>query len=120
MPIGTITKNAERKELTTLPGAFVVVRRMTYGEKLERQDDMLNMRTSLDSSLFELKMMSKSMALKDFGNLIVEHNITDENDRLLNFKDAKDVVALDPRVGEEIGVLIDRINAFEETEQTKN
>lgn len=120
MPIGTVTRNTERKDLITLPGGYVVVRRMTYGEKLERQDDMLNMRTSIDSSSFELKMMSKSMALKDFGNLIVEHNITDENERLLNFKDAKDVVSLDPRVGEEIGALIDGINTFEETLETKN
>lgn len=118
MPVGTVAKNTERFELTTLPGAFVVVRRMSFGEKLERQDDMINMR-SVDKEL-AFQMMNKKLTTKDFGNLIVDHNITDENERKLNFRDAKDVEVLDPRVGEEISTRIDSINAFEELPQVKN
>lgn len=118
MPVGTVAKNTERFELTTLPGAYVVVRRMSFGEKLERQDDMINMR-SVDKEL-AFQMMNKKLTTKDFGNLVVDHNITDENERKLNFRDAKDVEVLDPRVGEEISTRIDSINAFEELPQVKN
>lgn len=120
LPVGTVTKNTERFDLKTLEGAYVIIRRMSYGEKLERQDAMLSMRTSKEMEGLEVSMLNKNAALRDFGKLVVDHNITDENDRSLNFKDAKDVFALDPRIGDEIGQLIDSINSFEETEQTKN
>lgn len=120
MPVGTVARNTERFDLKTLEGAYIVVRRMTYGEKLERQDALFQMRTGKEIEGLEVNMLHKNAALRDFGRLIIEHNITDENDRVLNFKDAKDVYALDPRIGDEIGHLIDSINAFEETEDTKN
>lgn len=119
MPVGTVTSSTERFELKTLPGAYIVVRRMTYGEKLKRQDDMLSMKTRKGEDAMEISTFFSKTALRDF-TLIVEHNITDENERLLNFKDAKDVMALDPRVGEEIGNLIDKINSFEDDADTKN
>lgn len=98
----------------------MVVRRMTYGEKLNRQDDMMNMRTSTDDKEMLVQMMNKKVALTDFANLIVEHNLTDDNDRALNFKSAQDVMNLDPRIGDEIGQLIDKINSFEELPEVKN
>lgn len=120
MPVGTVTRNTERFDLETLPGGYVVIRRMSYGEKLARQDNILSMRTSKETEGVEFSMLNKNAALHDFSNLVIEHNITDENDRPLNFKDAKDIFALDPRIGDEIGQKIDSINSFEETEQTKN
>lgn len=118
MPVGTVTKNTERFELVSLPGAYVLIRRMSFGEKLERQDEMINMRTQ-DKEL-SIQMMNKKLTLRDFGNLILDHNITDENERKLNFKDQNDAISLDPRVGEEIATRIDSINAFEELDTTKN
>ncbi len=121
MPIGTVAKTEERFDLKTLlPDGFVIIRRMTYGEKLARQDDIMQMRASMEDKTVQMSMLNKKAALSDFGNLILDHNITDENERKLNFKDAKDVFALDPRVGEEIAVYIDGINSFEDTEFTKN
>lgn len=119
MPVGTVTTTTERFELETLPGAFIVVRRMTYGEKLKRQDEMLSMKTKKGEDAMEISTFFSKTALRDF-HLVVEHNITDENDRVLNFRDAKDVVALDPRVGDEIGEFIDKVNNFESTAETKN
>lgn len=118
MPKATVAKNTERFDLKTVPEGFVVVRRMSFGEKLERQDDMMTMKTEDKELSFSL--LNKRATLKDFGNLVLEHNLTDENDRPLNFKNAADVVALDPRVGEEIQTLIDQINSFEETTEVKN
>lgn len=120
MPVGTVAKNTERYELKTLAEAYVVIRRMSYGEKLDRQDDMVSLSMKDKDAGMSIGVMGKRMALKDFGNLVVEHNITDEKERILNFKDAKDVVALDPRVGDEISQYIDEINTFEESADIKN
>jgi len=119
MPIGTIAQAQEKFDLETLPGAFIVVRRMTFGEKLSRQDEMLSMRASMEDKSFQMNMLNKKTALTDFGNLIVDHNITDADERQLNFKNAKDVLSLDPRVGDEISYFIDRINSFEGSEEIK-
>lgn len=120
MPIGTISQTSERFDLETLPpDGFVIVRRMTYGEKLSRQDEMLSMRASMEDKSFQMSMLNKKTALTDFGNLIVDHNITDQNNRPLNFKNAKDVLELDPRVGDEIAYFIDRINSFDASEEIK-
>lgn len=122
MPRATVGKNTERFELKTCPpDGYVVVRRMSYGEKLEKTDEMLHMNLpSGPGGAAQLNMMLKSAALRDFGNLIVEHNLTDENDRLLNFRSAADVVSLDPRVGDEINSYIDQLNSYEGTEDLKN
>jgi len=123
VPRATVTKSTEKFELKSLPEAFVVIRRMNYGEKLNRQDDMLNMRAGGDSKdefATEIKIMNKKVALTDFANLIVDHNLTDENDVKLNFKNPSHVLALDPVVGDEIGQLMDKLNSFEGDEATKN
>lgn len=123
MPVATVTRNTERFDLTTAPpDGYVIVRRMTFGEKLHRQDELMQIHapTTKDSNYLEMAMMNKKAALQDFSNLIVEHNLTDESGRMLNFRNANDVASLDPRIGDEISVLIDGINAFEETSEVKN
>ena len=122
MPRATVAVDTERFDLKTLPEGFVVIRRMTFGEKLERTDQMMKIHGSTvdKDNPFEMSMSTKRIALKDFGALIVEHNLTDENDRMLNFKDAKDVVRLDPKVGDEITELIDSINSYEGSQELKN
>lgn len=119
MPRATVASQTEKFALKSLPEGFVVVRRMTYGEKLNRTDTMMNMRTTSEDKEMEIRMMSKKIAFQDFANLIIEHNLTDENDKLLNFKNAADVERLDPRVGDEIGQLIDNLNSFEDSDEVK-
>lgn len=121
MPQATIAKTEERFDLKTCPpDGYVVVRRMTYGESLQRRDDMLRMHAGTGQDGFQVEMMNKKTALQDFGNLIVDHNLTDENGRPLNFKSAQHVLALDPRIGEEIGSYIDKLNSWEGTPEVKN
>src|SRR5262245_29489245 len=120
MPRATIAVDSQKFPLKTCPEGYVVVRRMTYGEKLSRQDDMMNMQTSTKDDSMSIRIHAKKMALIDFANLIIEHNLTDENDTPLNFKNAADVAKLDPRIGDEIGKYIDSINSFEDEDDTKN
>lgn len=120
MPRATVASKTEKFELKSLPEAYIVVRRMTYGEKLNRTDSMMNMKTTGEDREMHIQMMSKRIAFQDFANLIIEHNLTDENDQPLNFKNAADVERLDPRIGDEIGQLIDGINSFEDSQDVKN
>lgn len=123
MPRATVTKSTEKFELKSLPEAYVVIRRMNYGEKLDRQDDMINMKTGGESKTdfsAEIKLMNKKVALSDFANLVIDHNLTDENDVKLNFKNPSHVLSLDPVIGDEIGQLIDKLNSFEESDDVKN
>lgn len=119
MPRATVASQAEKFELKSLPDGYVVIRRMTYGEKLNRTDGMMNMRTTSEDKEMQINLMSKRVAFQDFANLIMDHNLTDENDRALNFKSAADVERLDPVVGDEIGQLIDSINSFEDRDDVK-
>lgn len=119
MPRATVASQTEKFELKSLPEAYVVIRRMTYGEKLSRTDAMMNMRTSTEDKEMQISLMSKKIAFQDFASLIIEHNLTDENDKPLNFKNAADVDRLDPVVGDEIGQLIDSISSFENVDFTK-
>lgn len=119
MPRATVASQTEKFELKSLPEGFVVIRRMTYGEKLNRTDAMMNMKTTSDDREMQIQMMSKKVAFQDFGSLIVEHNLTDENDKALNFKNVADIERLDPVIGDEIGQLIDKLNSFEDQDETK-
>lgn len=120
MPTATVAKHEEKFFLNTVPEGYVVIRRMTFGEKLERQDEMMRLHAGMGDQGFEVAMMNKKTALKDFGNLVTDHNLTDENERPLNFKNQAHVLALDPRVGDEISDLIDKINNYEEKPEIKN
>lgn len=120
MPRATVAVDSQVFKLETCPDGYVKIRRMTYGEKLSRQDDMMNMQTSTKDDQMSIHIHAKKMALIDFANLILEHNLTDENDEPLNFKNAADVAKLDPRIGDEIGRYIDQINSFEGETETKN
>lgn len=116
MPRATVIDSTEKFELTTLPDAYVVVRRMTYGEKLNRQDAMMDVAAGGKGDEMKINIMAKKVALQDFANLIVEHNLTDDKDLPLNFKNPNDVMKLDPRIGDEVGSFIDRVNSFEDVE----
>lgn len=122
MPRATVARTTERFDLKSCPEGYVIIRRMTYGEKLARTDQMMNMSTSSksDDNEMHIRMMTRSVALQDFANLVIEHNLTDENDKTLDFRIAQHVLNLDPVIGDEIGQYIDRINSFEDTSDTKN
>jgi hypothetical protein len=124
MPIAVIVNTTKRYDLLTLEGAYVVVRRMNYGETLRRNGmaTKFYIDAAQGSKEFkgELDVQQESVTLWDFANLIVEHNLTDENEHPLNFKNIVDVKRLDGSVGQEIGQYIDEFNKFEETAEIKN
>lgn len=125
MPVATITQTDFKEELKSLPGGYVVIRRMTYGERLTRQQMAMKMQMKGNNkrdSVIDIEVMNRLTTLWSFANLIVEHNLTAYNnprdpssgERPLNFRNVADVELLDTVVGEEVDRLIDRHNNFEE------
>lgn len=127
MAIATITQPTETFKLKSCPpDGYVTIRRMTWGEKLKRQSMMTKYRMEMtkntkdqDMSL-DVDILQEKVSQWEFSNLIVEHNLTDETEMPLNFKNIADIVRLGPVVGEEIQGYIDEVNSFEEKEEVKN
>ena len=125
MAVATITQTTERFDLKSAPpDGYVVIRRMTWGEKLKRQGMMMSMNMQMnkksDDMNVNMDMDQEKVAIWEFQNLIMEHNLTDEKEVALNFKNIADIVRLGPVVGEEIQTKINEVNAFEENDDVKN
>lgn len=123
MPRATANLNPEDKiELKSCPEGYIVLRRMTYGQKLDRMKHVGKLSVEMGgrgrSARGEMEMLQKASTLYDFKSCIVDHNLEDESGTKLNLGAEHDINRLDPRIGEEISVLIDKLNNFE-TEETE-
>lgn len=121
MPVGTKKKDTQREELKSLEGAFVELRQLSYDEMLERRDGATKMLMERGDGASDGRMAvqiaNKWSNYYTFPRCIVDHNITDENEVLLDFsKPDKVFKILDPRVGQEIERLIDTLNNEDEVE----
>lgn len=118
MPRATVSANdTERYDLKTCEGGFVILRRLTYGEKLKRQEMSFGAAMKVDSGRkrqqsAEMVMdMAQTAATEfEFKNCIVEHNLEDDAGNLLDFRTAVHIHLLDPRIGEEIAEYINMMN----------
>jgi hypothetical protein len=117
MPVATVSTELVYKELKSCPGGFVKLRRMTYGERLHRQDIAMMMSMESDqkakTAQVNLEQSQTKVAEFELGACISEHNLEDENGRSLDFHLPRDVHNLDGRVGEEIGTYIDELHDWE-------
>jgi hypothetical protein len=125
MPLATVTEESKRFDLKSLEGAYIVVKRMTHGEKLTRRG-MTKMSVTAKRGQkdvqAEIDMLQRQVAHWEFKHLILEHNLEgyvdprnpDRGLRPLNFNNAADVDLLDGKVGEEIDMHISDYNNFEE------
>lgn len=117
MPVAVVTSEPVRKELKTLPEGYVVIREMTYGEKIYRSGMTGAMKLLKESKqtdyVGEMSMETQKITLWDFANLVVEHNLQDADGRQLNFKMEADTRKLAARIGDEVGTYIDEINSFQ-------
>lgn len=121
MPVAVVTQDTERFELKSLEGAYVVVRQMSYGEKMLRSGMSGAMKLLKDNKqsdyIGEMSVETQKITLWDFANLIVEHNLQDIDGSNLNFKLEGDVRKLSSKIGEEVGICIDKVNNFEDIEE---
>jgi hypothetical protein len=121
MPVAVITTEPTRKELKSLPGAYVVIREMTYGEKIYRSGMTGAMKLLKENKqtdyVGEVSMETQRITLWDFANLVMEHNLQDTDGRTLNFKNESDTKKLTAKIGDEVGTYIDEINSFADIDE---
>lgn len=117
MPRATVNLDSVRRDLKTLPGAFVELRTMSYGEYLHRRDLALKMsmegRDTKNSKVL-IDTVQEAVAAYELKTCVVDHNLEDESGRKLQLGNPMDFRRLDPRVGQEIGNYIDELNKFDE------
>lgn len=137
MPLAVVMEEPTRKELKTCPEGYVMIKRMTYGEKLQRRMfnskmEMKLQRGSKDATSI-IDIFKEEMELYDFAHCIGDHNLTkwvnkhtgqptplndpDGVEVELDFKKPADVKMLAGQVAEEIATYIDAINNFEQDEE---
>lgn len=118
MPSAVTSPNdVERYELKTCEGAFVELRRMTYGEFLHRQELAMGMSMSgksKDDLQMAMNIASRKTTEYEFAHCIVEHNLEDENGTPLDFQKGATLDRLNPRIGNEINLYIDQMNQYDE------
>jgi hypothetical protein len=122
MPRAVNIAENQKFELKSLPEAYVVIRRMSQGEKMQRAGRMSGLKVSgsRKSRDFqgELELANQRVTEFEFATCIIDHNLEDEDGRVLDFSQASDLAKLDGKVGEEIGVYINRVNQFEGDDDT--
>ena len=118
MPIATVDpEDTERFDLKTLPEGYVVLRRMSYGAWLKRQEMAMNMQIhGMDKkdSTTELKSMQRSVTQYEFSQSVVEHNLTDRDERPLDFRQPHTLDLLAPKIGNEISKYVSDLHEFED------
>jgi hypothetical protein len=128
MPVGTVTQEPVRYELTSLPpDGFVTLRQLPYWDVLERRDQ--GSRAVMEQSKRkpgqkaddDTKMVIETYQTWErfytFKNCIVDHNITDSAGVQLDFNREMTLRMLSPAVGVEIEKLIDKLNAEDEADE---
>ncbi len=123
MPNATVSTEAVRKDLKSLPGGFVMLQALPFGKMLERREKASKM--SMDQEQGKKKggtqrvnfdLMQRWARTFEFANCIVDHNLEDANGQKLNFSLAGTLDILDPKVGAEIEAYIDELNQEEDDE----
>jgi len=130
MPVATIKPGTTyRKDLKTLEGAFVEIRQLSFDEMLERRDKAMKMsmeaREGKRARKDEKRKIDFESAMQwtryfEFSRCIVDHNLTDENERPLDFSNRMTLKVLDPRVAQEIERHIEELNQEDEDEDMED
>lgn len=141
MPRATIdTEETFRYDLKTLPamngdmGGFVVLRRLTYHQMMQRRDIAAKIgweekrstgkRSKSVKPEETIKAMMEVMNVAtmeyEFKHSIVDHNLEDSSGNLLNFTNPESFRNLDPKIGAEIGKYIDDLNQEIDEDELEN
>jgi len=121
MPNATVdVESTQKYDLKTLEEGFVVLRRMSYGDILQRRTfTKIEIGGDSKSKDFrgELAMANRKVTEFEFAKCVVDHNLEDASGRKLNLNAPSDFNQLDPRVGQEIEEYISEMNNFEADEE---
>jgi len=114
MPKATASKVGKRFDLKELPEGYVVLRKLNYGEMLARRNLGMGVtapfKRDSDSIDLQLDLSQEEVRVYEFTNMIIDHNLEDEEGRKLNMMDRNDINKLDPKVALEIEGYITGLN----------
>lgn len=128
MPKAVVDDEFDKYELESLPEGFVMLRPMPYGDALERQGMALKMSTEMQQAgnraqrrsgkaqsggKLDFKLSNREVTLFEYQKCLGEHNLEDRQGNLLDLHSAQGINMLHPKIGAEIGELINEINAFD-------
>ncbi len=122
MPMATVdVESTQRFDLKTCPEGFVVLRRMSYGQILQRRM-FTKLEIGGDSKnrgdfRGELAMANAKITEFEYAKCVVDHNLEDASGRKLDLTKVSDFNMLDPRIGQEIESYITEMNNFEAEEE---
>jgi hypothetical protein len=77
VPRATAITETEHHDLKTLPGGFVVVRKLSYGEVLQRRTMMKNLATETDLGLLDPRVGQEIEQILDSLN---NYDLTEEEE----------------------------------------
>jgi len=125
MPRATVNTEATRFDLKSLPGGFVDLRPLPFGQMLERREKASKMSMEQNTrknqkQIVNFDMMQKWTRDFEFKHCIIDHNLEDDQGNKLNFSLAGTLDILDPKVGAEIERYIDELNQEEDDEDLEN
>ena len=126
MPRATVDASSTTKfDLKSLEGAYVVMRKQTYGERQRRADIVTRVTmqaadTRGTPDVMHMDIRNLDVTLFDYRTSIIEHNLEDADGRNLDFKRTEDLENLDPQVGDEIETLIRDMNRFDQEGRPAN
>jgi fumarylacetoacetate (FAA) hydrolase family protein len=125
MPKAVVSIEAVHVPLTTLEGAWVKLKRLSFGQKMERQQMATDMMIEMEGKSRQapkmkakMDMMTVKVTAFDFEKCIVDHNLflDDEEQAKMDLNNPAHIAQLDPKVGEEIQSEIDKLNNVEAEE----
>lgn len=123
MPRATVSSDTERHDLKSAPpDGFVELRRMSYGEYIKRREMLSGMRLEgkgKDANAV-MQLANEKVTQFEFAKCIIDHNLEDEQGNKLVLSRPQDFSRLDPRIGQEIGDLIDKMNQFQSEDEEGN
>jgi len=123
MPKATVEDiEPKRFDLKTCPpDGYVIIRMMSWGEKLSRQErattqSMKGTPGTQQKNEIEIAvaMAQRATAEYEFAHLIIEHNLEDKNGVKLQFGRPGELDKLHPKIGDEISGYIGEMNNFED------
>ena len=117
MPDATVSLElGEKIFLKSLDGAYVRLKPMPFGMKLERRDKATRMSMMMEAQSkrkgeeqateVKLDILNRWSTAFDFQHCIGEHNLTNEKGEALDLSNPATLDILDPRVGTEVEALI--------------
>lgn len=121
MPIAVSNvEDTQRFELQSAPpDGFVTLRRMTYGQIVQRRALMkltMEMGRGKNDTKGEMALASEEINNFEFKHCIVDHNLEKADGTKLNLGSPVDLRLLDPRVGQEIEKYISEMNNLKDDE----